>query len=128
MPSNLAPMGVREHAPSPGREKRGEPLVEAVALDRRGARSRSGTLDRVVVVGAGAGQRHERDSGTSGTAARAGQRHERDHASEAAIARDAFRGEGSNLQHPAPKADVLPIELPRRRGPFNQVERAQTSD
>ncbi len=24
-----------------------------------------------------------------------------------------FRGEGSNLQHPAPKADVLPIELPR---------------
>ena len=25
----------------------------------------------------------------------------------------ALRGEGSNLQHPAPKADVLPIELPR---------------
>ncbi len=25
-----------------------------------------------------------------------------------------LRGEGSNLQHPAPKADVLPIELPRR--------------
>ena len=24
-----------------------------------------------------------------------------------------LRGEGSNLQHPAPKADVLPIELPR---------------
>ena len=34
-----------------------------------------------------------------------------------------FRGEGSNLQHPAPKADVLPIELPRRRCPFNQVAR-----
>ncbi len=32
-----------------------------------------------------------------------------------------FRGEGSNLQHPAPKADVLPIELPRRQRPFNQV-------
>jgi hypothetical protein len=25
-----------------------------------------------------------------------------------------LRGEGSNLQHPAPKADVLPIELPRK--------------
>ena len=119
MPSNLAPMGVREHAPSPEREKRGAPLV-AVALGRRGARSSPGTLVRVV-VGAGAGQWHERDSGTSGPVARAAQ------APAAAIARDAFRGEGSNLQHPAPKADVLPIELPRRRGPFNQVERAQTS-
>ena len=27
--------------------------------------------------------------------------------------RAVLRGEGSNLQHPAPKADVLPIELPR---------------
>ena len=26
-----------------------------------------------------------------------------------------LRGEGSNLQHPAPKADVLPIELPRKK-------------
>jgi len=34
-----------------------------------------------------------------------------------------FRGEGSNLQHPAPKADVLPIELPRRHGTFNQAQR-----
>ncbi len=34
-----------------------------------------------------------------------------------------FRGEGSNLQHPAPKADVLPIELPRRHGTFNQARR-----
>ena len=29
------------------------------------------------------------------------------------VADAVLRGEGSNLQHPAPKADVLPIELPR---------------
>ena len=38
-----------------------------------------------------------------------------------------LRGEGSNLQHPAPKADVLPIELPRiaARSPVRGPARAR---
>ncbi len=34
-----------------------------------------------------------------------------------------FRGEGSNLQHSAPKADVLPIELPRKAGARHEHKR-----
>ncbi len=41
MPFNLAPMTVRGHAPSPGQEKRGEPLAEAVARAGDGATRRS---------------------------------------------------------------------------------------